>query len=188
MAKFDCYEFVKHYMPSVFDSATDRPIHEREALSTLHYVLSLAYPGDYPAVRELLIQWGLLGRPSMCIRFFNDPRAWEDAGALDCEDDCMCRYNNFFYSMAGHLELEFKEKWIRKLEPHQPALLRNGIMATYGRRFTKPRLRSFFATEVSKFCRDGKCGVVSKAYDDSLLTAVDRANIALIQKIERETH
>lgn len=186
VASLDFYDFLKNYKPSAFDNESEKSIYSLTSLHKIHYALSWAYPNDYPAARGLLIQWGLLGHPSYGISLFNDPRAWEDANYPNLDSGNKSLQNSFFYSLTGHLELEFKPEWIRKLPTHQQVLLRNGILATYGYKFKGAKLRSFFATGMSKFCRNGKCGVFSDTYDDSLLTDVDQMNIKLIQQIERE--
>ncbi len=181
IATLDCAEFVRAYIPSVFDQQQVGALRRGGPLFRLHHALVWAFPNDYIAARRLLEKLGLLGRPSEAIRFFNDPRAWEDIAYSEVQEEDM------FYSLAGHLELVFTKEWIQFLAPHQPRMLRNGILATYGYRCKDAKLRSFFATGITKFCRNGQCGILFESYEDSLLTEVDRTNIALIRQVESET-
>jgi len=149
-------------------------------LCSFYSAMGRVYSFNYPKAKKILIDNDLF-YPSNCSfgYIFQDPRAFEDA-----EYKSYAHESRFFFSLARHLELEFKIEWLKKIKPHQLRLLRNGIYATYGYKLKDSKLKSWFNSHLNNFCRSGVCGMVNDIYDSNLLSDTDKNNLSLIEELE----
>lgn len=185
IAQFNYISLLKETSPAVVPSGQ-----KSELECKLYWAMSKVYPFDYPIAKKIL-QKNNFFRPTTCYfgLFFQDPRAFEDAGfkEYNYKSKYFLEKSAFFASLIRHLELEFKRSWLERLGAEELRELRNGIIATYGWKFKDAKLKSLFnvSDHLRFYCRNGKCNKATNNYNDNLLTDVDKKNIALIQEIEK---
>ena len=173
-------EFTPPFKDKVFISMTSNDYW----LRNFYIAMGKVYSFGYLKAKKILIENDLF-YPSNCNCYFGyifrDPRAFEDSNY-----QAHNHKSSLFYSLLRHLELEFKIEWLQKIEPHQLRLLRNGIIATYGWEFKDRKLKNWFNACLAKIvCRNGICGKVNDRFDGTLLTDIDKKNLALIKKLEQ---
>lgn len=180
IASFDYFSFLKKYRQDMFQPPAN-------GLLLFHRTLAVIYPFDYAKARRLLDQSGLLSLSRYGeMTSFKDPRALEDiAFTYDLKAPIRALY--IYQALARHLELEFKEEWLSRLDKKFCRLLRNAIYYSYGYKFNDKVLAEFFSRskEMQSVCRNGICGQTAHEYSDDLLTEIDKRNLAKLSALEK---
>lgn len=197
IANYNYFQLFKQAMPEAFTppfkdktyiydyGRGQRPeVEPHYWLCRVYDTLAKVYAFDYATSKMILIKNDLYSSISCPIgRIFQDPRAYEDSnyeGYYDFE-------SSLLVSMQKHLELEFKVAWLDHLQKKDYRLLRNAIYYSHGYKFKDQELADYFrnAKENKSVCRSGICGKTSKVYSDSLLTEIDKKNLAQLTKREQ---